>query len=85
MAVKPNTWKSPESAARSPLARSLRELAPAHNLYTTTTEHIRRRMGYSSCIVVIAEMRKLERLGVIRYIADRGKEASITFRVILDA
>ena len=84
MALKrPNTWINAESAAKSPLARSLRELAPKQNLYTTTTEHIRRRMGYSSCVVVIAEMKKLEALGVIRYIADRGKDASITFRVIL--
>ena len=78
-------WTSAEVAANSPLAVCLRKLAPAKNLYTTTTADIQRRMGYSTPQSVIAVMRDLQALGVIRYEVDHcGKYSSVTFRVLMD-
>jgi hypothetical protein len=78
---KQHTWKTAESAARTPLVEYIRSLGPAGTLVTLDTstgylaEHYRP-------MVVASTLRMLQKLGVLRYSADKGSPV-ITVRLII--
>lgn len=86
MASHQNQYASVESACNSPLARYLRRTAGVGVLKTYYAEDIARDMGYSRAHanqVVIASLIDLQQLGVIKYVAEKGRGASLLIRVLL--
>lgn len=81
-----NQYASPESAAKSPLACYLRRRGGVGNLRTYYAEDIGRDMGYSRAHtnqVVIASLIDLQEMGVLKYVAEKGRGASILVRVLV--
>jgi hypothetical protein len=79
-------YATQEGAARSPMARWLREQAPVGTLFTTDSDHIARSTGHWSGnrrMVVMVELRALKEWKVIEYLAEGGSGSTVTVRVLI--
>jgi hypothetical protein len=73
------SWSSVESALDCPLVRYLRSLSPSGAIITIDTEEVARRLGWRKDTTAV-ELNELQRIGVLRYSADKGSRV-ISVRV----